>query len=164
MLDNINTIYILWFRATPWLPQSFEFAGLCGASEDWPWSGRSRLLSDRSPTPQPELIPNLALQNLAVGVARQEVPNLDRFRRFDAAQRFPAESTRRVILKPALGSTTAFTASPHGRSVSSAALACCCWMPRSIGRLRLLRRRHSILVEYEASCRRQQGPQTEWIR
>jgi hypothetical protein len=30
--------------------------------------------------------------------------------------------------------------------------------------LRLLPRRHSILVEYEASCRRQQGPQTEWIR
>ena len=105
MLDNINTIYILWFRATPWLPQSFEFAGLCGASEDWPWSGRSRLLSDRSPTPQPELIPNLALQNLAVGVARQEVPNLDRFRRFDAAQRFPAESNdlRRVDLETCVG-------------------------------------------------------------
>jgi hypothetical protein len=70
-----------------------------------PWSGRSRLLSDRSPTPQPELIPNLALQNLAVGVARQEVPNLDRFWRFDAAQRFPAESNdlRRVDLETCVG-------------------------------------------------------------
>jgi hypothetical protein len=144
------------------LRQSFEFAGLCGASENWPWSGRSRLLSDRSPTPQPELIPNLALQNLAVGVARQEVPNLDRFRRFDAAQRFPAESNdlRRVDLETCVGFDDGlYRLAPWSVGLISLAVAGC---PGP--RLRLLPRRHSILVEYEASCRRQQGPQTEWIR
>ena len=68
---------------------------------EWPQPVAVRPLADAPARIDPEFGASEPCRR----VARQEVPNLDRFRRFDAAQRFPAESNdlRRVDLETCVG-------------------------------------------------------------